>query len=63
NLAHNNLSGTVPLSLENNKNLKLTLTGNKLCFSDEDVCPLSLKEKLKTIAFVIVMAACIIILL
>ncbi|KAI3957906.1 hypothetical protein MKW92_009023 [Papaver armeniacum] len=39
NLANNTLTGTVPTSLQKNKNLKLTLTGNKyLCFSDEKEC-------------------------
>ncbi|KAI3858857.1 hypothetical protein MKW92_051484 [Papaver armeniacum] len=39
NLADNNLFGTVPTSLQNNKDLKLKLSGNKgLCYSDEAVC-------------------------
>ncbi|KAI3942163.1 hypothetical protein MKW98_003762 [Papaver atlanticum] len=39
NLANNNLFGTVPTSLQNNKNLKLKLSGNKgLCYSDDAVC-------------------------
>ncbi|XP_026413165.1 putative leucine-rich repeat receptor-like serine/threonine-protein kinase At2g19230 [Papaver somniferum] len=39
NLADNNLFGTVPTSLQKNKDLKLKLSGNKgLCYSDEAVC-------------------------
>ncbi|KAI3987119.1 hypothetical protein MKX01_036909 [Papaver californicum] len=40
NLANNNLFGTVPTSLQKNKDLKLALTGNTklLCFSDEATC-------------------------
>ncbi|KAI3870892.1 hypothetical protein MKW92_040847 [Papaver armeniacum] len=39
NLADNTLTGTVPTSLQKNKKLNLTLTGNLLlCFSDEKVC-------------------------
>ncbi|KAI3992285.1 hypothetical protein MKX01_030006 [Papaver californicum] len=39
NLEDNHFMGTVPTSLQKNKNLKLTLTGNTLlCFSDEKEC-------------------------
>ncbi|KAI3961402.1 hypothetical protein MKX01_004071 [Papaver californicum] len=59
NLANNKLFGTVPTSLRENKNLKLTLEpGNPvLCASDDCISSL----QLKTVIYVIMVAVCVII--